>query len=55
LSYYLELKDNLVTGTWANEGYQSETAVLPIDDDFESVVNRVPTEDSTTFIRLIIK
>jgi len=56
LTYYLELNDDLlVSGAWTNDGYQAEIGTATLGGGFESVTNRVPTEDSATFIQLIIE
>lgn len=53
LSYYLELNDNLVSGSWTNVGYIALPAA-PIDAEFEAVTNRVQILDASKFIRLKI-
>ena len=54
LSYYLELTDDLVNGTWTNSGY-SVVATNVTGGTFDYVTNQIPTLDSETFIKLIIE
>ncbi|VGO18616.1 hypothetical protein [Pontiella sulfatireligans] len=56
LSYYLELNDELVEGTWTNSGYEADIGSFAIDASFETVTNRVSTESlDAQFIRLQIE
>ena len=51
LTYHLELTADLVGGSWSNSGY-TETGVLILDTDFESVTNHIPVDASNKFICL---
>jgi hypothetical protein len=42
LTYRVELTESLATPSWSTNGVL-ETGILVVDDDFESVTNRVPT------------
>lgn len=54
LTYYLELTDDLVSGTWTNGGY-IVTGTGTIHPDFEAVTNRIQNAGKTKgFIRLRI-
>ena len=53
LIYYLELTDDLVSGSWTNSGYTVVPETGYINDDFEAVTNEIPTLGKTNeFIRV---
>jgi hypothetical protein len=55
LAYHLELNNDLIYGTWTNDGY-SVVGTGTINDDFDAVSNRVSTQtEGKQFIRLIIE
>ncbi|MDF7824895.1 hypothetical protein P4B35_12805 [Pontiellaceae bacterium B12227] len=54
LTYYLELTDNLVIGTWTNMGY-TVTGTNVTGGSYDQVTNSVPTTDPQTFIRLTVE
>jgi len=55
LGYYLELTDDLVSGTWENSGYTVDSTTW-LNTDFDVVTNTVPDVGKTNqFIRLIIE
>lgn len=54
LDYYLELIDDLVTGSWTNDGY-SVVATNVTGGIFDYVTNQIPAIDSQGFIRLTIE
>ncbi len=54
LTYYLELTDNLVIGTWTNMGY-TVTGTNVSGGLFDQVTNSVPTTDPQKFIRLTVE
>ena len=55
LTYYLELTDNLVFGTWTNTGYTVSGADTTLGGNFDEVTNSIPMTNDQTFIRLMIK
>ncbi len=56
LAYYLELTDDLISGSWVTTGYEElGTGIDGFDTGFDSVTNRVSTEDDAKqFIQLQI-
>ena len=55
LVYYLELTDDLVSGTWTNSGYSVGGTNTALGGDFDEVTNSIPTTDAQTFIRLQVQ
>ena len=54
LDYYLDLKTDLVSGSWASNDYVVGTGTL--DGEFDAVTNRVPTDvEDAQFIQLMIE
>ncbi|MBI9021282.1 MAG: hypothetical protein JEZ10_08535 [Verrucomicrobia bacterium] len=51
LSYWLEVTPELIPASWSTNGYE-ETGSAAINDDFETVTNRIPTGGLSGFIRL---
>ncbi|MBI9021031.1 MAG: heparin lyase I family protein [Verrucomicrobia bacterium] len=54
LSYWVELTPELIGASWSTNGYE-ETGSAAINDDFEMVTNRIPTEAASGFIRLTVE
>jgi hypothetical protein len=54
LTYYLELTDNLVLGTWTNMGY-TVTGTNVTGGSYDQVTNSIPTTNTQTFIRLTVE
>ena len=55
LDDYLELTDDLIYGTWTNQGY-TVTGTGPIDSEFDAVTNQIPADTKDEqFVRLIIE
>lgn len=52
LSYDMILSEDLVAGSWTNIGQSAETGSAPVDDDFETVTNRIVTDGSVKFATL---
>ena len=56
LNYWLETCSNLLSNDWADSGYVELPVTGEIDDDFESVTNRIDISGRTNgFIRLMIE
>ncbi len=51
----LETTDNLVYGTWANDGSVVISGVGPIDIEFDAVTNQIPMDTDEKFIKLIVE
>lgn len=54
LDYYLELTDNLVGGTWTNDGY-SVVGTNFTGGTFAYITNQIPILENETFIKLTIE
>lgn len=55
LTYAVEFTEDLMTNTWSTVGV-SEIGTVVVDDDFESVTNRVSMDDTTHgFVRLRVE
>ena len=54
LTYWLDQKTDLVTGTWTSNNYEVGTGML--DAEFDAVTNRLPTAiEDVQFIKLMIE
>jgi len=55
LTYYVEVNDDLIVGTWTNTGYEVLGTGM-INDDFDAVTNRISTDSKDKqFLRLIVE
>lgn len=54
LQYYLEINNDLATGSWTQSGYTTVSGPSG-DPDWELVTNSIPVDLSKKFIRLIIE
>jgi hypothetical protein len=52
LDYDMILSEDLVAGSWTNIGQSAESGSAPVDDDFETVTNRIATDVSSKFAAL---
>jgi hypothetical protein len=56
LTYYLELNDDLVYGTWTNSGYTKEgTGVDGFGAGFDAVTNKIPADLAEKYIRSVVE
>ncbi len=55
LAYSLALTDNLVFGSWVTNSGYTVTGTNVTGGTFDYVINSIPSEDDTTFIKLIIE
>ena len=55
LAYYIELSDDLASGSWSSNGYEV-VGTGSIDADFDAVTNRIPTSSKDAqFVRPVIE
>ena len=52
LAYDLQLKDDLVTGSWISIGDTAVVGAEQVSDDYEAVTNRIEAVDSKKFLNL---
>ena len=53
VDYYLELNQNLVVGSWTNDGYS--VTYGDASGEFQDVTNTIPVDVDAKFIQLIIE